>query len=99
MTRKFSFAVPGVACYPEATTAQPISGSAKKMRTSRQKAGITQAEVARILGRPQSFVSKIETGERRVGFLEIQLLAHIYGEPLSYFEDAALARHLPHGSS
>ena len=57
------------------------------MRTARQGAGITQAEVARILGRPQSFVSKIETGERRAGFLEVQLLSHIYGKPLSYFED------------
>ena len=46
----------------------------QKMRTARQRADITQAEVARILGRPQSFVSKIETEELRVGFLEMQLL-------------------------
>ena len=67
----------------------------QKMRTARQKAGITQAEVARIVGRPQSFVSKIETGERRVGFLEMQLLARVYGKPLSYFEDVVLARRPP----
>ena len=41
---------------------------------ARKAAGLTQVQVARKLGRPQSFVSKYETGERRldvVEFLEI----------------------------
>ena len=40
----------------------------------RSAAGLTQAELAARLGRPQSFVSKYETGERRldvVEFLEV----------------------------
>jgi len=47
-------------------------------------------QVARILGKPQSYVSKLEIGERRVDFLELQILAHVYRKPLSYFEDEVL---------
>lgn len=33
---------------------------------TRRAAGLHQTEVAKRLGRPQSFVSKVETGERRL---------------------------------
>ena len=62
----------------------------QKLRRAREEAQITQAEAARLLGKPQSFVSKLESGERRVDFVELQVLAHIYGKPLSYFEDEAV---------
>jgi transcriptional regulator with XRE-family HTH domain len=47
--------------------------------------GLTQAQVARKLSKPQSFVSKLESGERRVDFVELQQLAKIYKKPLSFF--------------
>ena len=37
---------------------------------ARKKAGMTQAEVAEMLGRPQSFVAKYEGGERRLDVIE-----------------------------
>lgn len=37
---------------------------------ARKKAGLTQAEVAERLGRPQSFVAKYEGGERRLDVIE-----------------------------
>ena len=37
---------------------------------ARKKAGLTQAEVAERLGRPQSFVAKYEGGERRLDVVE-----------------------------
>lgn len=37
---------------------------------ARLKAGVTQANLARALGRPQSFVSKFERGERRLDVIE-----------------------------
>ena len=37
---------------------------------SRKDAGITQAELSERLGRPQSFVSKYEGGERRLDVIE-----------------------------
>jgi transcriptional regulator with XRE-family HTH domain len=58
----------------------------KRLRQAREDAGLTQAEVARDLFRPQSFVSKSESGERRVDFVELQHFAKLCKKPLSYFE-------------
>tara|TARA_R110002072_G_scaffold18767_3_gene69874 strand:+ start:2238 stop:2471 length:234 start_codon:yes stop_codon:yes gene_type:complete len=40
------------------------------LRNARQDTGLTQFELAEKLGRPQSFVAKIESGERRVDIFE-----------------------------
>jgi transcriptional regulator with XRE-family HTH domain len=53
-----------------------------KLKQARVEAGLTQVEVAQKLSRPQSFVSKIESGERRVDFVELNELAGIYDKPL-----------------
>lgn len=37
---------------------------------ARRDAALTQADLAMRLGKPQSFVSKVETGERRLDFVE-----------------------------
>jgi len=42
------------------------------LRALRKKRGLTQVELAQKLGRPQSFVSKYESGERRLDILELQ---------------------------
>jgi transcriptional regulator with XRE-family HTH domain len=42
------------------------------LRQVRTEAGLTQEELARRLARPQSFVSKYETGERRLDVLELR---------------------------
>ncbi|USQ95892.1 helix-turn-helix domain-containing protein [Caulobacter sp. RL271] len=46
---------------------------------ARKAAPITQVELARRLGRPQSFVSKVERGERRVDVIEFCQLAQALG--------------------
>lgn len=56
---------------------------------SRKDAGITQAELANKLGRPQSFVSKIESGERRMDVVEYLHIAKHVG-----FEACALMQEL-----
>ncbi|MGG5890690.1 helix-turn-helix domain-containing protein [Falsiroseomonas sp. HC035] len=55
----------------------------------RLAAGLTQVELATRLGRPQSFVSKYETGERRLDVVEFLEIA----EALS-FDPAELLRSL-----
>ena len=56
------------------------------LKQARVDAGLTQAQVARKLSKPQSFVSKFESGERRIDFVELQYLAKLYRKPVSFFE-------------
>ena len=62
-----------------------------KIRQARMDAELTQTHVADALGKPQSFVSKIESGERRLDFVELQALASIYGKRLTHFQDDSFA--------
>lgn len=56
-----------------------------RLKEAREKAGFTQAEAAERLGKPQSFVSKIEQGERRLDVIELKVIADTYGQLLDYF--------------
>ncbi|MGH0029955.1 MAG: helix-turn-helix domain-containing protein [Myxococcota bacterium] len=58
-----------------------------RLRTAREEAGMTQVEAARRLRRDQAFVSKSETGDRRVDVMELQAFARLYGKPVQYFFD------------
>ena len=44
----------------------------RMLRELREAAGITQAELAERLEAPQSFVSKCESGQRRLDVLEVR---------------------------
>ena len=58
------------------------------MRAAREARGITQHEVAKRLGKPQSYVSKAEMGERRLDVVEfLQFMRAIDGEPLALLRD------------
>lgn len=58
-----------------------------KLRKARKAAKLTQVEVARRLRKPQSFVSKFESGERRLDGVELKAIAKLYGKPASHFLD------------
>ena len=57
----------------------------KKLRAARLHAGLTQQDVARGLRKPQSFVSKCESGERRVDVIELERFAKLYRKALEDF--------------
>ena len=57
----------------------------KRLRRARIAAGLSQTEVAGRLGKPQSFVSKCESGERRVDVVELTHFARIYGVAVTFF--------------
>jgi ribosome-binding protein aMBF1 (putative translation factor) len=45
------------------------------LRETRERKGITQTALARSVGRPQSFIAKVESGQRRVDVVEFLALA------------------------
>jgi transcriptional regulator with XRE-family HTH domain len=52
---------------------------------AREKAGLTQLEVATQLNKPQSYISKIELGERKIDFVELEDLCSVYNLPITSF--------------
>ena len=55
------------------------------LRDARREAGMRQADVAAKMGKPQSFVSNYESGERRLDLLELQTLCEVLGIKLVDF--------------
>jgi transcriptional regulator with XRE-family HTH domain len=59
------------------------------LRRARIEAGLTQGDVALRLGVYASYVSKCESGERRLDVIELAEFCRIYGTGLKAFLDAA----------
>lgn len=57
----------------------------KRFKQARIEAGLTQVEVAAKLKQHQSYVSKCESGERRVDIVELVKFSKIYHKPIDYF--------------
>ncbi|AGP43179.1 helix-turn-helix domain-containing protein [Serratia plymuthica] len=51
----------------------------KILRDARIEKGITQAKLAEALGRPQSFIAKVESGERKLDVVEFAVMARLLG--------------------
>ena len=58
---------------------------AQKLRLARKNAGLTQVEAAQRLGVTQSWVSKVESGDARIYFLDVEEMAAVYGVDLVWF--------------
>ena len=55
------------------------------LKAARQNAGIRQVDLADRLRQPQSYVSKYETGERRLDLLELRQVCNALGISLETF--------------
>ena len=55
------------------------------LREIREEAGLRQLDVAARLNQPQSFVSKYESGERRLDLLELEQVCQSCGVDLAEF--------------
>jgi transcriptional regulator with XRE-family HTH domain len=56
-----------------------------RLREARKEAGMSQEQAAAALGVPQKYISRVETGERRVDPFELQELADLYSKPFQSF--------------
>ena len=57
----------------------------KLLIAAREESGLTQVQVAGKLKKPQSYVSKIERGERRLDVIEFLELAEVFKiDPLEF---------------
>lgn len=52
---------------------------------ARKEAGLRQEDVGELLGRTQSYISKIEAGQRRVDIVQLKEFAKVYKKDLDFF--------------
>lgn len=57
----------------------------EKLKQARFDAGLKQEDVARKLKKQQSYVSKIERGERRLDVTELREFVKIYAKDINFF--------------
>lgn len=57
----------------------------KKLIKARHEADLDQIEVAKKLGRSQSYLSKIESGQRKIDVIQLQKFAKFYNKDINYF--------------
>lgn len=65
------------------------------LAAARHRAGLTQAQLARLLRKPQSFVSNYERGQRRIDVLELlRIVEALKGDPRAVFKDIIKRREM-----
>ena len=52
---------------------------------ARNEAGLSQVEAAKRLDRSQSYISKIEVGQRKIDVIELKKIAKVYKKSTNYF--------------
>lgn len=57
----------------------------EQLKKARIEAGLDQADVAKLLGKTQPHISKIEAGQRRLDITQLKEFARIYKKDINYF--------------
>jgi len=57
----------------------------RQLTKARRQARLKQDEVAKKLGRTQSYISKLESGQRRIDIVQLKEFAAIYRKKLDFF--------------
>lgn len=57
----------------------------ERLKKARLDAGLDQAKVGRLLKKSQSYISKLESGQRRVDIIQLKEFARIYKKSVGYF--------------
>ncbi len=70
-------------------TSKRLDALPEILTARRKRAGLSQAEVAKRLGRSQSYISAIETGRHRVTVVDLMLMSEVIG-----FDPVAVVRRI-----
>jgi transcriptional regulator with XRE-family HTH domain len=70
---------------PKSIYSKDYKNVIEKLKKARVDAGLKQSDIAKKLKKPQSYISKIERGERRIDITELKELAEIYKKDITYF--------------
>ena len=57
----------------------------EKLIKARKDSSLKQEDVAKLLGRTQSYISKIEAGQRRIDIIQLREFAKIYKKNVDFF--------------
>jgi transcriptional regulator with XRE-family HTH domain len=57
----------------------------EQLKKARIEAGLDQADVAKLLGKTQPHISKIEAGQRRLDITQLKEFSKVYKKDLSFF--------------
>ncbi|MDE5892714.1 MAG: helix-turn-helix domain-containing protein [Acetatifactor sp.] len=57
----------------------------EKLKLMREQAGLRQGQIAEFLGVTQTYISKVETGERNLTVDQLETLVNLYGYSMSSF--------------
>lgn len=69
------------------------------VRQKRQSTGLTQTELANLLEEPQSYISKVENGERRLDLVQLHAFCDAMGVSLREIVDEYLRQTSPRSRS
>lgn len=56
-----------------------------QLKKARKEAKLTQKEVSGILGKTQSYISKVEAGDLRIDVIQLREFAELYKKDFNYF--------------
>jgi len=57
----------------------------EKLKKARKEAGLDQEAVAKLLRVSQSYISKMEAGQRRIDVVQLRRFARVYKKKIDYF--------------
>jgi transcriptional regulator with XRE-family HTH domain len=57
----------------------------ERLKKARKEAGLDQEAVAKLLGVTQSYISKMESGQRRIDIVQLRRFGKVYKKKIDYF--------------
>lgn len=60
-------------------------GLVERLKKARKEAGLDQEDAAKLLGVSQSYISKMESGQRRIDIVQLKRFAKLYKKQIDYF--------------